>query len=415
MGRRIYKWYRYFYPFADERCKSRGRQTLLLAMLPVAAAWFYGSMNVRNGWNCVMMLWMAVFLEAELAGMLYWHEEEQMYAELSQIVARIRHQYYCFGNVADAVYFAAEGLRKDLRLHLQELYRVLTSPNRADAEREYQSRVKNPLYRMLLLQLCIVYEYGDEEGAEGSMFLNHLTLLQKEAEGCIRSRRRKRHLCAGLGMITAMPVLCTNWMEMWAVGNLLELQSFYYGWQGWMIKLAGLLLSIMIYAILLYIRWLRPKEKEEEVMEFYFVIRLLRGIPGMSVQELTGQLEQNAVVFKKELRRCMREMEWDEQKAFLQLREEVKYPPMQRLADLFALTEEAGVAEAFARVETEMQEFTENRQLEQEIMCSRQVEYGTLAACVPGIFFLAFYLIVPFMSECFRQLEEYMQGLNAIM
>ena len=123
-------------------------------------------------------------------------------------------------------------------------------------------------------------------------------------------------------------------------------------------------------------------------------------------------MEEEARIFRTELRHCMRELEWNSENAFLQLREESNYPPMQRLADLFAMTEEAGIAEAFAELEEEMQEFNENRQLKQEILQSRQVEFSTIAACIPGLFLITFYLIGPFLSECFRQLDEYMQNLN---
>ncbi len=412
MRRRIENYFQTFYPFAPERCRQRTNRLMCFGILPLLCAAVYGSMNLCSVWTVILMVWIILFLEAELLGILFCTEEERMYSEISRLTARIRHQYYCFENVTDAVYFAAEGMEKPVRLHLQKIYQVLTAEQTQAAENEYYEKVKNPLYRMLFLQLCLTAEYGDEEGAEGSFLLNHLHLLQQEADLMIRNQKRLRHLCSGLGAVTAIPVLCMNWIEIWAVDNLPELFGFYHGWQGGMVRGAGLLITVLVYILLFNVRWFRRRGREEEMQRFYFVIRMLRNMPGMSVQELLLQLEENSKVFQKQLRQCLREMEWNEREAFEKLREAVDYQPMKRIADLFVLTEEAGVAEAFGKMETEMREFAENRTLEQEILQSRQVEIGTIAACIPGIFILTFYLIVPFLTECFGQLDMYMKNLG---
>ncbi|MBQ9120210.1 MAG: hypothetical protein IJY09_09205 [Lachnospiraceae bacterium] len=413
MYRYIYESYLTLFPFAVEKCRKKAANTMKLLLFPVLLAILYLRENPGGLTSVLLAFWAALFLGSELLSLCFQREEERMHREMNLIFSNVRHQYYCYGNVADAVYFALEGMELGVQLHLQEIYRILTAKNREMAEAQYKERVRNRFYRMFLLQAIVVEEHGEEqEEGKKSVFLSNLLALRKEAEKHRRARKRMHYLCSGLGVVSAAPVLCLNWIQEWAVSNLPELKSFYHGAAGQAVKWLGLLLSIGIYLVVLYIRWPGIKTQEEEVIRFQTILCMLKDLPGISTVELLERLEENAEVFREPLRSCMRELEQDEAAAFQSLREAADSPAFQKLADMFAMIEESGVQEAFAEITTEMEEFGESRRLEEEILQGKKLELATIIACIPGCFLLAGYLIIPFMSECFRQLEEYMGALS---
>lgn len=411
MYRFIYESYQQMYPFAEEKCRKKAGRAMLALPFPVGLALIFTWANPMSMLTLLLTLWLGIFLECELLSMLFSMEEERMYEEMNQLFSNIRHQYYCCGNVTDAVYFAAEGLEKGIQLHVQELYRVLVAKDRKLAEAAYKERVKNRFYRMLLLQAVAVEEHGDEEDEKGSVFLANLLGLRQEAERNKRKRKRMAYLCSGLGMVCAVPVFCMNWIREWAVGNLPELEMFYAGVAGKLVEGVAILLSVGAYFAVFRVRFPKERTKEEEILNFQFLIRLQKNLPGMTVIELLEVLEENAVIFKRALRDCILEVEQNEAAAFRRLREATKDAAFQKLADMFAMVEESSLAEAFEEIDAEMLEFEESRRLREEISQGRRAELAAIGACIPGSFLLAGYLIIPFMAECLRQLDSYMEGL----
>lgn len=153
---------------------------------------------------------------------------------------------------------------------------------------------------------------------------------------------------------------------------------------------------------------------QEEILNFQFLIRMEMRLPGMTTLELLEELEENAVIFKDSLRACIRDYGKDEQEAFLTLWQKENYPPFRRLVDMFLMVDESGMEEAFSEIKDDMEEFQENRKLEVEILQQRRAEAAMLLACIPGMFILFCYLIIPFMLECFRMLENYNSSLAAM-
>lgn len=155
-------------------------------------------------------------------------------------------------------------------------------------------------------------------------------------------------------------------------------------------------------------------KREEEVLRLQFLIRLEKQLPGMTSLELLEHLEQNAQLFRAALQKCIGDYGLDENEALLTLWQSEDYPPFRKLVDMFVMAEEIGVEDAFAEIDTEIEQFLENQKLETEIMQQRRADFAVLLACVPGVFLLFGYLILPFMAECFRMLEYYNGSLSAM-
>lgn len=165
---------------------------------------------------------------------------------------------------------------------------------------------------------------------------------------------------------------------------------------------------------LLMERLVRLDKRKEEVLRLQFLVRLEKRLPGMTCLELLEHLEQNALLFRPSLQECIGDYEWNENDALLALWQKEEDPSFRKLVDMFVMAEEIGVEDAFGEIDAEIEQFLENQKLETEIMQQRRADFAVLLACVPGILLLFGYLILPFMTECFRMLEYYNGSLTAM-
>ena len=156
-------------------------------------------------------------------------------------------------------------------------------------------------------------------------------------------------------------------------------------------------------------------KREEEVLRLEFLIRLEKQLPGMTSLELLEHLEQNAQLFCASLRKCIGDYGLCENEALLALWQKEDYLPFRKMVDMFMMAEEIGVQDAFAEIDAEIGQFMENQKLETEIMQQRRGDFAVLLACIPGVFLLFGYLILPFMAECFRMLEQYNGSLSVVV
>ena len=156
-------------------------------------------------------------------------------------------------------------------------------------------------------------------------------------------------------------------------------------------------------------------KREEEVLRLEFLIRLEKQLPGMTSLELLEHLEQNAQLFCASLRKCIGDYGLCENEALLALWQKEDYLPFRKMVDMFMMAEEIGVQDAFAEIDAEIGQFMENQKLETEIMQQRRGDFAVLLACIPGVLLLFGYLILPFMAECFRMLEQYNGSLSAVV
>lgn len=152
---------------------------------------------------------------------------------------------------------------------------------------------------------------------------------------------------------------------------------------------------------------------QEEIMNFQFSIRMLMRLPGITSMELLELLEENAVIFRSSLQQCIRDFSMQEREALNTLWQMESYPAFRKLVDMFLMIDDSGITEAFRELEADMEDYQENRKLEMEILQQGRSETAMLLACIPGLLVMFGYLILPFMLECFRMLEQYNSSLSA--
>lgn len=528
MYRRIEQLYLYYYPFSGEECRKKA----LFAAGGIAGSGAAGSVFLfaREEHYLAFMLsvFLIYFIYREVFYMIGCHEGKRAKETFCKVLMNTAHQYYRCGQVAEAVYNAAEGLPADTKRNLRRIYEILGAEDRQSAMEHYEKQVFNRFYRIFLMQLAAVEEHGDEEvdAKKGSsVFLWSLGNLRLEAELEQRNEQRMRYLLSGLGFVIAVPMFAVPAIHRWAVGNLAELSYFYDGVAGRSLELAAYAMTFFLYELLnelrgipyqplllkivrrvgntrcyrnmfevfrqllarsvskreemlkklgdgrnvqefflcqsfsagaavllcicIYIMYLRydmgksivwvfcfppaaffggkypvvrlwvkkllcRDKRKEEVLRLQFLICLEKQLPGMTSLELLEHLEHNAELFRHSLRECIGNYGMDENEAFIALWQKEDYPPFRKLVDMFVMAEEIGVADAFEEIDVDIGQFLENQKLETEITQQRRADLAILFACIPGMFLLFAYLILPFMAECFRMLEHYNGSLSAV-
>lgn len=528
MYRRIKQLYSYYYPFSEGECRKKALHAAG-AVYGIGAAGTILLFAREEGYLALMFsVFLVYFVYREVFYGIGCREGKRSKEIFCRVLMNTAHQYYRCGQVAEAVYDAAEGMPADIKRNLRRIYEILGAEDRQGAMEDYERQVPNWFYRLFLMQIAAVEEHGDEEmeGKKGSsVFLWSLGNLRLSAELEQRNEQRMRYLLSGLGLVIAVPLFTVPAIHRWAVGNLAELSYFYDGIAGRSLELAAYAMTFLFYELLnelrgipyqpalrtiirrqgetcryrklfeirrrllaesfskrekmlkrmgdersvrefflcqgfsagagicvclciylMYLRygmgksfvwllcfpaavflggkypaarlWLKQlvclDKRKEEVLRLQLLIRLEKQLPGMTSIELLEHLEHNARLFRYSLRECIGNYGTDENEAFLTLWQKEDYPPFRRLVDMFVMAEEIGVADAFEEIDADIGQFLENQKLETELRQRRRADMAILLACIPGIFLLFGYLILPFMAECFQMLEHYNGSLSAI-
>lgn len=532
-----------YYPFSESECREKAR-SLLIAVALVQTAGIPVIFLYADGYLkyfLAVLFGFVIFRE----GCRIARERERRLADhdFVRILSGIRHQYYRSFHIAEAVRSAAAGLERTAAVQLEIIYGILSGKDRDSRILRYKKQVRNRFYRMLITQLAIVDEQGDEQGEGGASAMQHcLGCLRREVEQESRRKKQLAHLLAGLGLVIVVPVFTMPAIRRWAVGNLPELESFYRGMPGRIIELLALGVTLSMYLLLdewkgrryqpallgtakrlsgkepvqrfvqrclvsrpdknlrraselkkigdartveefflcrciaaaaaeagalvlllmlggfsanaamleqgsavtagsewkriifwmavilaapifgywqpVWRIWLErmflTDRRREEVLCFQFVLSLEKKLPGVTTRELLEHIAEQAELYRESLMQCLGDYSRGEQEAFLALWRREDYAPFRRLADMFYMAGETGVAEAFDEVESDIEEFRENRKLETEIHQQNTAEAAMLLACIPGLLLLFGYLIVPFMKECFRMLAQYSGSISAV-
>jgi len=133
-----------------------------------------------------------------------------------------------------------------------------------------------------------------------------------------------------------------------------------------------------------------------EVMNFQTIISMQIKLKGVNLLDLLESMEMFANIFKPSIRTCINDMVFDEEKALGELKERERFPPFVRLVDCFLISDLSGIQTAFDEVVDDIRHFQDIYTLDVEVMLKRKGNVAEVAAFIPGMFMLMFYLVVPF-------------------
>ena len=217
-----------------------------------------------------LVTFFAYVFHMESKSFYLFRKGERELVSFINFLSDIRHHYYVHRMVDEAVSETMEQCKESgMRKKAEEILDVLTSDHVQEAEEQYKDKEKNRFLRLFLTLCIVVIEFGDKEVEGRSLFLQNIKNLKEELQGELLQLRAVRHRFSGLTLVVVIPVFTLKLIESWGIGNLPELEKFYYGNSGTIFKVVLYVLSFFVYDMLLELKSSILKVKQEEKIIFF--------------------------------------------------------------------------------------------------------------------------------------------------
>lgn len=168
-------------------------------------------------------------------------------------MSNVCYEFELSKSVTEAVYLSTEKTNGQLRRRLERIGRILEE----DAEQEL-TEVRFPRYlkqlKLFLIQCRNAIMYGSGKKGKESVFVRNMTELRRDVLNECLKREQASFLFAGLGFVSAVPVLFLSLVKSWGSGNMPELLTFYNGTAGKAIAVVTILVTIICYVFLSLVR-----------------------------------------------------------------------------------------------------------------------------------------------------------------
>ena len=194
--------------------------------------------------------------------------EAKLDLQLADFLSDVRHYYHDTGDVADAVYCTLDEVPYELGLHINKIYHVLISTNIEKEVAKYEDIAPNKFLKTFAAICTSIKEYGDIRMEDGQwLFLKNLNYLKEEVNIEILKRQKNNYLFQGLKFIAVSPMFFLKPIEMWAINNIPEMESFYTGSGGTITMAITFALTILSYTMVVNLKDGRSDEfKENKVI-----------------------------------------------------------------------------------------------------------------------------------------------------
>ncbi len=258
---------------------------------------------IRRCMNCAYLLWglegaalillfrcypsifgaacgiLAVYvLSGEVVSRMSQSAQIRLLEEFDMFLSDVRHYYYNYRMVEEAVYDAALQAGDMIKPQAERILKVLGAENVTEELSKYQDEVGNRFLRMFLALCVTVLEYGDKEVDGQLLYLSNIKYLKQEIAVELLKRKELKYRFSGLTWIAVLPVFFLPAVEGWAVSNLPSLGSFYRGAPGILISAVIYFLTWIIYIMLNHLKEREPVSvKSRAIWKHLLKIRWIAG------------------------------------------------------------------------------------------------------------------------------------------
>lgn len=163
----------------------------------------------------------------------------------------IRHLYHQESMIDTAVNRSIELATPIMLPHLNDIFRILTSPRMLQEAEEYRNRGGDK-HLSVFLQLCVsTKENGDQKSSDGkSSFLTSLGHLKEKVDADILHMRKTQIAFKGLTLITLFPLLGIKLLESWATENMPTISQYYKGIYSTVAVMTTFVVTYIIYSVI---------------------------------------------------------------------------------------------------------------------------------------------------------------------
>lgn len=267
-------------------------------------------------------------------------------------------------------------------------YQLMVLPEKA------QEQVKEK-YQNLVKQIAAVTEKGQE------------TVFKKTLEQMTLWKELKQELLAGESEQSA------GELESALYSQLETYQKIRLCWYHILMTLVVAVLAAQIPELLLAAEQWKSREKRmSECLRLQTVVLLLIHYEKTTVEEILGQMENFAVLFKSQMAEAVDHFSYHRMETLQRLKQEIPDEPVQRICDALEFCEELPVEEAFLNLEDERAYFLKKNMEERKNYQGECIALAKMVAYLPLFLLIILKLVIPFVAEGLSELHAYSQGMT---
>lgn len=267
-------------------------------------------------------------------------------------------------------------------------YQLMVLPEKA------QEQVKEK-YQNLVKQIAAVTEKGQE------------TVFKKTLEQMPLWKEIKQELLAGESEQSA------GELESALYSQLETYQKIRLCWYHILMTVVVAVLAAQIPELLLAAEQWKSREKRmSECLRLQTVVLLLIHYEKTTVEEILGQMENFAVLFKSQMAEAVDHFSYHRMETLQRLKQEIPDEPVQRICDALEFCEELPVEEAFLNLEDERAYFLKKNMEERKNYQGECIALAKMVAYLPLFLLIILKLVIPFVAEGLSELHAYSQGMT---
>ncbi len=166
------------------------------------------------------------------------------------------------------------------------------------------------------------------------------------------------------------------------------------------------------YLLLKYQMSIMRMSMEDEVAQFQALALILMNVDGMTIDVILEWMERFAFAFRQSISECILNLESSQSEAIRKMKDSEAFPPFRRFCDNLAAVDDVGVSHAFDEVQTEQENYKQQRALRNEITMTRKSNLAKAISYMPMGVAVIGYLIFPFVQYAFEMLQSMSTALT---
>ena len=186
-----------------------------------------------------------------------YRQRAKEYRELqhfAEFLSNLKDNFYFCKSVTESVFRAAEGVPGNLRKRLEEMCFLLEEEDMRTVMKEEYGRGSEKFFRLFQVQCRNAVQYGSGKNGTESVFVRNVTELRRDVQNECFHRKQAMYMFAGMGVVTALPVVFVPFIRWFGRITMEELGGFYEGKAGKSVEAVFLLLTVVCYFLLCLIR-----------------------------------------------------------------------------------------------------------------------------------------------------------------
>lgn len=227
-------------------------KSLLIASVVFVCNWLLDGRVTMYSVCCVALA--MYFALVEIQSLKFQQLQRFQDKEFVRYLSQVKRIYLSTKNVSSAVIDGAANLSRELKLHADKIYGVLTSAGRQEKIKDYVLSKSNGNYMKLFAnQAYAASERGDVYEGRDSLLEKNLEFLRIEIMRERLKREKRAFRLRGFTFVTIAPVFLMSLLRIVGIDFSPNLREFYSG-IGIIVQVLAFVVTILLYRNLCYAR-----------------------------------------------------------------------------------------------------------------------------------------------------------------